>query len=76
MFILYFFLYLQLELEQLKGRLERLEKERNEYKQAADRLETKVSVAISSLYYSFKLSCYISVLFELLNLTVMDKLHL
>ena len=31
-----------MELEQLRARFEKLEKERNDYKQTADRLETKV----------------------------------
>ena len=38
------YLSLKVELEQIKMRLEKLEKERNDYKHACDRLETKVSV--------------------------------
>ena len=39
---------LQLELEQLRTKLERLEKEKNEYKSVADRLDTKVSTGTSN----------------------------
>lgn len=36
--------YLQYELEQLKAKLEKLEKERNEYKTQSEKMENRVSV--------------------------------
>ena len=37
---------IQVELEQLKLKFEKIEKERNEYKHATDKLETKVSCVL------------------------------
>ena len=41
-----------MELEQLRARFEKLEKERNDYKQSTERLETKVGGVLSTVLLS------------------------